>query len=334
MANYINGDGLLYVLKDIDSKYAKDTDLANVAKTGSYNDLIDKPNIPEGVVVDTQLNIKSDNAISNKAVTTALNGKADQTSLDEANTAIEGLQTNKIDESEVSEVGKTGNYSDLIDAPNGLSDFVNDGNFVTDALYVHTDNNYTTEEKTKLTNIENGAQVNKIESIKVNGVAQSISSKAVNLTVPTKVSDLTNDSGYLITETDPTVPSWAKQETKPTYTANEVGAIATSLIGASSGVCPLGADKLIDTQYLPSYVDDVIETYIVAGSDPLSSGWLSLTSGGTALTPEKGKIYIVIEDGEYLNRQFRWGGTVYVEITSSDMSPLTNEEIDDIIALV
>ena len=28
--------------------------------------------------------------------------------------------------------------------------------------------------------------------------------------LPTKVSDLTNDSGYLTTETDPTVPSWAK----------------------------------------------------------------------------------------------------------------------------
>lgn len=28
-----------------------------------------------------------------------------------------------------------------------------------------------------------------------------------------------------LTETDPTVPSWAKQSTKPTYTASEVGAI-------------------------------------------------------------------------------------------------------------
>ena len=46
------------------------------------------------------------------------------------------------------------------------------------------------------------------------------------ITVPTKVSELENDSGYLTsyTETDPTVPSWAKAETKPTYTADEVGA--------------------------------------------------------------------------------------------------------------
>lgn len=31
----------------------------------------------------------------------------------------------------------------------------------------------------------------------------------------------------LQTETDPTVPSWAKASTKPTYTASEVGAIAS-----------------------------------------------------------------------------------------------------------
>ena len=30
------------------------------------------------------------------------------------------------------------------------------------------------------------------------------------------------------TETDPTVPAWAKSETKPTYTASEVGAVPTS----------------------------------------------------------------------------------------------------------
>lgn len=41
---------------------------------------------------------------------------------------------------------------------------------------------------------------------------------------PTNVSDFTNDAGYLtnFTETDPTVPAWAKAETKPTYTWNEI----------------------------------------------------------------------------------------------------------------
>lgn len=43
--------------------------------------------------------------------------------------------------------------------------------------------------------------------------------------IPTKNSQLENDSGYLkgFTETDPTVPSWAKQASKPSYTKSEVG---------------------------------------------------------------------------------------------------------------
>lgn len=41
--------------------------------------------------------------------------------------------------------------------------------------------------------------------------------------IPEKVSDLQNDAGYLTTETDPTVPAWAKAPTKPTYTKSEVG---------------------------------------------------------------------------------------------------------------
>lgn len=42
-----------------------------------------------------------------------------------------------------------------------------------------------------------GAQANKIESIKVNGTAQSIASdKSVNITVPTKTSQLANDSTF------------------------------------------------------------------------------------------------------------------------------------------
>ena len=46
-------------------------------------------------------------------------------------------------------------------------------------------NDYTTEDKTKLSNIEATAQVNKIENVKVNGVAQQINEKAVDITVPT-----------------------------------------------------------------------------------------------------------------------------------------------------
>ena len=59
-------------------------------------------------------------------------------------------------------------------------------------------NDYTTKEKTKLSGIAEGADVSTIKSISKNGTALSIdSSKNVNIEVPTKVSQLSNDSGYL-----------------------------------------------------------------------------------------------------------------------------------------
>lgn len=58
-------------------------------------------------------------------------------------------------------------------------------------------NDYTSTEKNKLSGIASGAQANVIESVKVNGTALSVTSKAVNVTVPTKTSQLTNDSTYV-----------------------------------------------------------------------------------------------------------------------------------------
>lgn len=62
--------------------------------------------------------------------------------------------------------------------------------------------------------------------------AQGVALKALidAIKVPTKVGELENDSGYLTsyTETDPTVPTWAKASSKPSYTASEVGALPIS----------------------------------------------------------------------------------------------------------
>lgn len=74
--------------------------------------------------------------------------------------------------------------------------------------------------------------------------------------------------------------------------------IRSSEKGAVSGVAPLGADSKVPSAYLPSYVDDVVEV----------ENYAALPGTG-----ESGKIYITVDN----NKQFRWTGTVYVELTAS-----------------
>lgn len=80
--------------------------------------------------------------------------------------------------------------------PTKTSDLTNDSNFPSDANYVHTDQNFTGALKDKLDGISAGAQANVIETIKVNNVALTPSSKAVNIPVPTDNSEIGNSAGY------------------------------------------------------------------------------------------------------------------------------------------
>jgi hypothetical protein len=100
---------------ELNSKANAD-DLANVATSGSYNDLTDTPTIP--------LQVNSDwNATSGVA-------------------EILNKPTIPSDVSELTD--NTG----II--PTATSDITNDSNYVADASYVHTDNNYTTTDKQTL----------------------------------------------------------------------------------------------------------------------------------------------------------------------------------------
>lgn len=94
------------------------------------------------------------------------------------------------------------------------------------------------------------------------------------------------------------VSSWAKASSKPSYTASEVGAIATTAKGANNGVAELDSTGKVPSAQLPSYVDDVLE-YGSISDFPI--------------TGETGKIYIAKDT----NKTYRWSGTTYVEISES-----------------
>lgn len=73
-------------------------------------------------------------------------------------------------------------------------------------------------------------------------------------------------------------------------------------------------DGKVPASQLPSFVDDVVECYIVAGSAEFSAGWLTTTQGGTALTPETNKVYLIVESGDFENKEYRWSGGRYAVI--------------------
>ena len=178
--------------------------------SGNYNDLSNKPTIPSiaGLASETYVNnqiaaiptpdvsgqISTHNAATNshndirlliEGLTTRLNtlANSDDTTLDQMSEVVAYIKSNK----------------SLIDA--------------------------ITTNKVNVSDIVNNLTSN--VSNKPLSAAQGVALKALidKITVPTKVSQLTNDSGYITgyTETDPTVPSWAKASTKPSYTKSEVG---------------------------------------------------------------------------------------------------------------
>lgn len=76
---------------------------------------------------------------------------------------------------------------------------------------------------TSTVTIESGGS-DAITGITVNGTTVTVTDGVAAISVPTTLSAFTNDVGYITsyTETDPTVPSWAKASTKPSYTAAEI----------------------------------------------------------------------------------------------------------------
>lgn len=85
--------------------------------------------------------------------------------------------------------------------------------------------------------------------------------------MPTNVSELANDSGYLTsyTEIDPTVPSWAKESEKPKYDASEVGADPSGSADAALAVANQYTDNRIASliNSAPTTLDTLGEIAVV-----------------------------------------------------------------------
>ena len=114
-----------------------------------------------------------------------------------------------------------------------------------------SENDFTDVDKSKLDGIEDGAQVNVIEVVKQNGVAIPVIDKAVDVSVPTTTSSLTNDSGYITNEVADLVNYYDKDETD-TLIATEA---------ETRDAADLDLQGQIDAISSASDVVDVVGTY-------------------------------------------------------------------------
>lgn len=139
--------------------------------------------------VKTALNNKVDKVsgkgLSTNDFTNTLKNKLDGIETGAQVNVIEGVNVNG---TAVTPTNKIVNLT----VPTKLTDLTNDGNFVTDANYVHTDNNFTTTLLNKLNGIASGAEVN----VQADWSVTTTTSDAYILNKPTKVSDFTNDSNF------------------------------------------------------------------------------------------------------------------------------------------
>lgn len=229
------------------SIYAESADLATVATTGSYADLTNTPSIPtatseltndsnfitaaEAPVQDVTVNGSSvlSNGVAAVAVPTAtsdLTNDSDfitlsdvpaqvQANWTEADSSDPSFIQNKpanlvqdasyvhTDENFTSaeksklagiEAGAEVNVqADWTEADSSSDAYIANKpqNLVQDASYVHTDENFTSAEKTKLSGIEAGAQVNTITDVEVDGVSV-VSQGVASITLPSvPVTDVT-----------------------------------------------------------------------------------------------------------------------------------------------
>lgn len=140
-------------------------------------------------------------------------------------------------------------------------------------------------DKAKLDGIASGANKITIDSALSSTSTNPVQNKVVNSAIADKVSTSTYNSG--ISSVNSSIQTVSDSLTSFKNTR-----------GAANGIAPLNSSAQIDSQYLPSYVDDVVE-YTQKSSFPT--------------TGEAGKIYV----DKATNLTWRWSGTAYVEISPS-----------------
>ena len=196
-------------------------------------------------------------------------------------------------------------------------------------------NSYTTTEKNKLSGIESGAEVNVIESVKVNGSPLPVSGKAVNVDLSTyaKTSDL-NDTITQIKDGDivagqatsanlaSTAQTAAQLSANRTISLNGDVTASVSFNGTANVSDTVDTSKIIqsitvsNTETCASVINKVMSKYKSTGSNLFSFNTGGIYSGlGIYLQTDNSIYFIGDGDGSpyagYIhNRSTQWGTAI------------------------
>ena len=137
--------------------------------------------------------------------------------------------------------------------------------------------------------------------------------------ISSRISALEN-AGYITsyTETDPTVPAWAKAATKPTYTAAEVGALPDNLGSSNVGkVLGIGSDGSVSPVTPPAgavIFEFEVEYDQQAGEYIVTTGpsWTEVMAAATATPAQPVYAHVVdVSDGNDVSSGFFMSLTEY-----------------------
>lgn len=302
---YIGSQGPFYTKSETDATFVPQTRTIN--GKGLNSDVVltaaDVNALPASTVIptvnDATLTIKKNGTtVTTFTANSAQNATADIS----VPTKVSDL-TNDLDfveESDLAPVALSGAYADLAGKPSiptKTSDLTNDSDFVSDANYVHTDNNFTTTLKNKLNGIATGAEVNVQSDWNVTDTSSDAFIKN-KPSIPTKTSDLTNDSGFI---TSAAVP------TKTSDLTNDSGFITKNVSDLTNYYTETEVNGMFNALSIPTKTSDLVNDSGFLTTLPIAS---TTTLGGVKI----GSGINVAADG-----------TISAAVASLDWANITNK---------
>ena len=307
---YIGSQGPFYTKSETDATFVPQTRTIN--GKGLNSDVVltaaDVNALPASTVIptvnDATLTIqKNGTTVATFTANSAQNVTADISVPTKVSDITNDL--NFVEETDLANVAFSGAYADITGTPyipTKTSDLTNDSNFASDANYVHTDNNFTTALKNKLDGIATGAEVNVQSDWDVADTSSDafIKNKPA---IPTKTSDITNDSGFITSAALPT---------KTSDLTNDSGFITNQVNNLANYYDQTAINSMFNALDVPTKTSDLTN----------DSGFLTTSTLPIATASNLG----VVKIGSGIN--VASDGTISAAVASLDWANITNKPTD------